>query len=102
MRSVDGAEWCGVVYSYSVPSSARPLRQSVTLSAGVARKVRSLARAKRASTSRVIAELVESGLQAQDAERDRFLTLADRLTSSRDPAEQEQIKEELARLTFGD
>ena len=85
-----------------MPSSARSLRQSVTLSAGVARKVRTLARAKRASASRIIAELVESGLQAQEAERDRFLKLADRLTSSRDPAEQEQIKEELARLTFGD
>ena len=85
-----------------MPSSAKPLRQSVTLSAGVARRVRTLARAKRASTSRVIAELVESGLEAQDAERNRFLQLADRLTSSKDPAEQERIKEELARLTFGD
>jgi hypothetical protein len=85
-----------------MPSSAKALRQSVTLSAGVARRVRTLARAKRASASRVIAELVESGLQAQDAERDRFLELADRLTSSKDPAEQAQIKEELARLTFGD
>jgi hypothetical protein len=74
----------------------------VTLSAGVARRVRTLARTKWASTSPVIAELVESGLQAQEAERDRFLKLADRLTSSTDPAEQEQIKEELARLTFGD
>jgi hypothetical protein len=94
-----GAEWCIMA---SMPSSARPLRQSVSLSANVARKVRTLARAKRASTSRVIAELVESGLQAQEAERDRFLKLADRLTSSKDPAEQAQIKEELARLTFGD
>lgn len=91
-----------MVYPISMPSAARPLRQSVTLSAGVARKVRTLARAKRASASRVIAELVESGLQAQEAERERFLKLAHRLTSSRDPAEQEQIKEELARLTFGD
>jgi hypothetical protein len=74
----------------------------VTLPAGVARRVRTLARAKRASASRVIAELVESGLQAQEAERDRFLQLADRLTSSRDAGEQERIKEELARLTFGD
>ncbi len=82
--------------------SARPLRQSVTLSAGVARRVRTLARAKKASASRVIAELVESGLEAQDAERDRFLKLADRLMGSKDPAEQERIKEELARLTFGD
>ena len=86
-----------------MPSSARPLRQSVTLSAGVARSGSGAwPESKRASASRVIAELVESGLQAQDAERDRFLQLADRLTRSKDRAEQEQIKEELARLTFGD
>jgi len=91
-----------VVYDLGMPSSARPLRQTVTLSAGVARRVRTLARAKRASTSRVIAALVESGLEVQDAERSRFLQLADRLASSEDPAEQQQIKEELARLTFGD
>jgi hypothetical protein len=83
-------------------SSAKALRQSVTLSAGVARRVRALARVKRASTSRVIAELVESGLQVQDAERERFFQLADRLTKSEDGAEQEQIKKELVRLTFGD
>jgi hypothetical protein len=74
----------------------------VTLSAAVARRVRALARVKKASASRVIAELVDSGLQAQDAERERFLQLADRLTTSKDNAEQERIKEELARLTFGD
>jgi len=85
-----------------MPSSVRPLRQSVTLSAGVARRVRALARVKRASISRVIAELVESGLQAQDAERDHFLHLADRLARSSDRAEQDQSKEKLARLTFGD
>jgi len=39
---------------------------------------------------------------AKDAERRRFVQLADRLSSSKDPAEQERIKEELARLTFGD
>ena len=81
--------------------SGKPLRQSVTLPAGVARRVQTLAKAKKASASRVIADLVESGLEAQDAERDRFLRLADRLTRSKDPAEQDQIKEELARLTFG-
>jgi hypothetical protein len=91
-----------MVYDVNMPSSARPLRQSVTLSSGVARRVRTLARATRASTSRVIAELVESGLEAQDAQRNRFLQLADLLASSEDPAEQQRIKEELARLTFGD
>ena len=85
-----------------MPAPARPLRQSVSLSAGVARKVKALARAKKASTSRVIAELVETGLHAHQAERDHFLQLADRLTRSKSPDEQDQIKQELARLTFGD
>ena len=83
-------------------SSSRPLLQSVTLSAGVARRVRALARVRKASASRVIAALVDAGLEAQDAERDRFLKLADRLTRSNDRGEQEQIKQELVRLTFGD
>ena len=94
-----GAEWCKLD---PMPSSPKPLRQSVTLSAVVARRVRALARVKKASVSRVIEELVESGLQAQDQERARFLQLADQLARSDDRAEQERIKEELARLTFGD
>lgn len=85
-----------------IRSLLQQLDEYAGVSAGVARRVRALARVKRASTSRVIAELVESGLGVQDAERERFLQLADRLTKSKDAAEQERIKEELARLTFGD
>jgi hypothetical protein len=84
-----------------MPNANKPLRQSVSLSPRVARRVRALARLKKASVSRVIAALVESGLEAQDTERERFFRLADRLTSSTDPAEQRRIKEDLTRLTFG-
>jgi len=49
----------------------------------------------------VIADLVETGLDAEEQERRRFLDLADRLTHSRDPEERERLKEELARMTFG-
>ena len=84
-----------------MPNANKPLRQTVSLSPRVARRVRALARIKKASASRVIAELVESGLEAQDTERERFLQLADRLTRSTDPAEQKRIMEDLARLTFG-
>jgi hypothetical protein len=38
----------------------------------------------------------------QERERERFMDLADRLTRSTDPADQKRLKEELARLTFGD
>ena len=78
-----------------------PVRQSVTLPARTARRVRSLAKAARTSASRVVVDLVEAGLAAKDAEKRRFLDLADRLARSEDPTEQARLKEELARLTFG-
>lgn len=80
----------------------KSVRQSVTLPARVARRVRSLAKDRRTSASRILVDLVEAGLEAREAEKKRFLDLADRLARSKDPAEQERIKEELARLTFGE
>jgi hypothetical protein len=85
-----------------MPITSRPLRQTVTLSARVARKVRAVAQASKTSTSKAIAALVESGLQAREQERREFLDLADRLSRSRDPEEQRRVKDELARRTFGD
>lgn len=73
--------------------SDRPIRQSVSLAPRVARRVRALAKTRRTSTSRVIADLVETGLDAEEQERRRFLDLADRLTHSRDPEERERLKE---------
>lgn len=49
----------------------------------------------------MLVDLIESGIAARELEKRRFFELADRLTRSRDPAEQERLKEELARLTFG-
>jgi hypothetical protein len=37
-----------------------------------------------------------------DLEKKHFFTLADRLTSTRDPEKQSRLKEELARMTFGE
>jgi hypothetical protein len=85
-----------------MPVTSKPLRQTVTLPAPVARKVRAVAQANKTSTSRAIAALVESGLQAREQERREFLELADRLSRSRDPEEQRRVKDELARRTFGD
>jgi hypothetical protein len=64
--------------------------------------VKSLAKKSRTSANKIIVELIESGLDAKEQERKRFFELADRLTRSRDPEEQDRIKEELARLTFGE
>ena len=93
--------WCKVVYDRKMPDTGKPQRQSVSLPPRIARRVKALAKARRASASRVIAELIESGLEAQERERERFFEMADRLTRSTDSAEQKRLKEELARLTFG-
>ena len=80
----------------------RSIRQSVSLPARVARRVKSLAKSSNASANRIIVELIESGLEAREQERKRFFDLADRLVQTRDVAEQKRVKEELARMTFGE
>ena len=74
-------------------------RHSVRLPARVARQVRALAKSKGLSSSKVIADLVEAGLIAN--ERERLFELAERLSKSTSRVEQKRIKDELARLTFG-
>ena len=80
----------------------RPIRQSVSLPPGVARRVRSLAKSSRRSANHVLVELIESGLEAREQERKRFFELADCLARSQDPEEQRRTKDELVRMTFGD
>ena len=91
-----------MVYSAAMPNIEKPVRQSVSLPARVARRVKSLVKTSNTSANRVIVELIESGLEAREQERKRFLDLADHLARSRDPEEQKRVKEELARMTFGD
>jgi hypothetical protein len=77
------------------------VRQSVTLPAPIARRVRELAKRDRKSANRVIVDLIESGLEAREREKRTFFELADRLADSPDVAERKSLKKELARLTYG-
>jgi predicted DNA-binding protein len=80
----------------------KSVRQSVTLPARVARRVKSLAKTGSTSANRIIVELIESGIEARQQEKKRFMELADRLARSRDPEEQARLKEEPAVMTFGE
>jgi len=84
-----------------MPKSAAPKRQTVSLPPPIARRIRSIAKRHRMSANRVLVDLIETGLDAQEREKRRFLDLADKLTHSSDPAEQRRLKEDLARMTFG-
>ena len=85
-----------------MPTAEKFVRQSVSLPASVARRVKSLATSSRTSANRVIVDLIESALQAREREKKRFFEVADRLASSRDAKDQTRLKEELARMTFGE
>lgn len=67
----------------------------------MARRVRTLAKSQKASTNRVLVDLIEAGLETKEAGKKRFFQLADRLSTSTDGKERERIKKELAKLTFG-
>jgi predicted DNA-binding protein len=97
-----GAYWCGMVYLGAMANGEKQVRQSVTLPARVASRVKSLAKSSGTSASRMLVELIESGLDAREQEKKRFFEIADRLGRSRDPEEQRRLKEDLARMTFGE
>ena len=85
-----------------MPTVEKHIRQSISLPARVARRVNALVKTRNSSANRIITELIEAGLEAREQERKRFFDLADRLAQTRDPEEQKRVKEELARMTFGD
>ena len=91
-----------MVYFRCMADTEKTVRQSVSIPSAIARRVQALAKRRRTSANRVIVELIESGLEAREREKRTFFALADRLAQSTDALEQKRLKEELARMTFGD
>jgi hypothetical protein len=54
-------------------SAAKGVRQSISLPARLAKRVCAIAKARRTSANRVLVDLIETGLEARDAEKERFL-----------------------------
>ena len=78
------------------------VRQSISIPARIARRVRALAKRQKTSANRVLVDLIEAGLESKEAEKERFLALANQLTESADSEERKRLKKELARMTFGE
>jgi len=77
------------------------VRQSVSLPAKVAKRVRSMAKSRRLSANRMLVELVEDGIAAQERRRQEFFGLAEKFRKATDPRETERLGDELGRLVFG-
>ena len=60
-----------------------------------------MAKTRKTSANRILVDLIEAGLESREAEKERFFSLVSRLTQSKNTAERQRLKEELARMTFG-
>ncbi len=79
----------------------KAIRQSVSLPAGVATQVRSMARSRRVSANRMLVELIEEGMEAQKRRQQQFFELVERFRGATDPAEVKRLGDELGRMVFG-
>jgi hypothetical protein len=78
------------------------VRQSVSLPATTAAKVRSLAKTRKLSSNRMLVELIENGIEAEKRKRQEFFDLAERFRSTDDPEEAKRLGDQLGRMVFGD
>ena len=83
------------------PAKKKIVRRSISLSRDLDSKVHKLARRENRTTNQVIENLIESGIEAKEAEKRHFFELVERLHLTTDRTELQSIKEELARMTFG-
>ncbi len=83
-------------------TTEKAVRQSVTLPSPLAKRVKALAKSRKVSSNRILVELVETGLRSKEEEKRKFFELTDRLSTSTDAKEQQELKEQLARMTFGE
>jgi hypothetical protein len=85
----------------TVLAETEAIRRSVSLPAEMAEKIDAIAASRHVSGNRAIVDLLSDGIGAYEQRRAAFLELADRFRKSKNPADAERLREELARMTFG-
>jgi hypothetical protein len=107
-----GSEYTTMVYTgatmplakRSRAKAARPtqVRRSVTLPTKIARQVENLAKQRALSDNRVLVELIEQGIEAQQQKEKTFFQLAERFRTASDPEQVKQLGNQLGRFVFGE
>ena len=83
-------------------AKANHVRRSVTLPTKIARQVESLAKQRALSDNRVLVELIEQGIEAQQQKEKAFFQLAERFRAASDPEQVKQLGDQLGRFVFGE
>lgn len=82
--------------------SAKQVRRSVSLPPRVAKKVQTIARQRALSDNRVLVELIEQGIEAQQQKEQAFFQLAEKFRAASDPEQVKQLGDQLGRFVFGE
>jgi predicted transcriptional regulator len=90
-----------MVHDEAMATAKKPVRQSVSLPADVAAKVRSLAKTRRLSSNRMLVELIENGIEAEKRKQQEFFELAEQFRSATDAEEAKRLGDQLGRMVFG-
>ena len=85
----------------AMPTKEKTIRQSVTLPMEVASQVRAMAKRRRLSTSRMVVELLEEGLESRKAKEKAFFDLAERFRQTENADEAARLGDELGKIAFG-
>jgi hypothetical protein len=84
------------------PATDAVIRRSITIPAEMAEKIDAIAASRHVSSNRAIIDLLNEAIAAYEQRRRTFFELADRFQKSTDPAETLRLREELAKMTFGE
>ena len=77
------------------------VRQSVSLPAKLAVQVRTMAKTRRLSATRLLVELIENGIETERRKQQEFFELAERFRNEKDPEAARHLGDQLGRMVFG-
>jgi hypothetical protein len=78
----------------------KAVRQSVSLSATLAAQVRKMAKTRRLSANRMLVEVIENGIEAEEQKHQTFFDLAERFRSATDRSEVKRLGDQMGRMIF--
>jgi len=89
------------VHNGGVKAADKIVRRSLSLPAKTAAQVRSMAKTRRLSASRMLLELIESGIETERRRQQEFFELAERFRNEDDPEAAKRLGDQLGRMVFG-
>jgi hypothetical protein len=89
-----------VVHTGAMATKEKTVRQSVTMPAKVAAQVRTIAKRRRLSASRMVVELLEEGIESRKQKENAFFELAERFRAAADPDEVSRLGDQLGKMMF--